>query len=519
MARNALEEILNEDLPPVGETPVAGTAAEWLSATTTKELVKSLYKTEYNTAFEMTPTQNLIFDAIFMKGTNVGKKRLHVMTHTQFGKSDVVSMAVLTRVATFSEKWALIAPSQPKAKIIMGYLIRHIFENEYTEARFKMEPGESADFIRRERSKSRLTFDLGDGKIGEVFILSGESRLKKGEDVGNALMGFGAPNVVMDEAALIGDEADAKAMRMVGGFTAPGMDFVVKVGNPFTRGHFLKAYGDEAYFKINADYKVGLKEGRLTQEFINEMREKPYFGVLYDNKFPSDTDIDVHGWTQLLSEDDVERAMQKEGEEIKHVGEKRIGNDVARGGENDTVWILRSMNYMNILGISKQDNLTEIASRTLFFMGENSVIDENVFIDDVGVGGGAVDPLLAQNKRVRGVSMSSSALDMSRFANLRAEAYWRLREWIKKGGRLSRDDHWFQLCTVKYKPDSKGRLRVMSKDDMRAVGIDSPDVADAGVLTFVRKEHADLEELKRRREAKKRKRVQGRGLKVRMGGY
>ena len=59
----------------------------------------------------------------------------------------------------------------------------------------------------------------------------------------------------------------------------------------------------------------------------------------------------------------------------------------------------------------------------------------------------------------------------------------------------------------------------MSKDDMRAVGIDSPDVADAGVLTFVRKEHADLEELKRRREAKKRKRVQGRGLKVRMGGY
>ena len=539
--KTELEQILDGDDvedDDVEESPEeeAVTAAPLpvLQATSTYELVRNLYKNDYGTPFEMTLGQNEIFDCIFMKGANTataeypgGKRRMHFMTLTQYGKSDTVSMAVLTRVATFPEKWALVAPSQAKAKIIMAYLIKHVFENEYTLARFKLDPGENEDMIRRERSKNRLTFDIGNGQIGEVFILSAESRLKRGEDMGNALMGFGAPNLIEDESALISDESDAKAMRMVGGFTGQGMDFVVKIGNPFSRGHFLKAYEDPAYHKININWERAVKEGRLTQAFIDEMRVKPFFRVLYENQFPIDGDIDAHGWTQLIGESEVESAMLsdadqslfREGKGIKHIGEKRIGNDVARGGSNETVWAMRSMNFLEILAKSHGNNLTETAGQTAYFMREKDVRAENVFIDDVGVGGGAVDPLKAEQKNVRGVNVGQAALEDSRFANIRAEAYWRFREWIKKGGKLSRDDDWYQLCKIKYKPDSKGRLRVMSKDDMRALGIDSPDVADAGMLTFVRKEHGDMESRKKARDKKKKKRHEGRGLKVSMGGY
>lgn len=485
--------------------------------TTTFNLVKSLYRNDYGQSFEMTLGQNEIFDAIFKKKY----PRLHIMTFTQYGKSDVVSMAVLTRVATFGEKFCIVAPSQPKARIITGYLIKHIFDNEFTMSRFKIKEGESMEMIRRERSKNRLTFDCGDNKIGEVFILSAESRLTSGEDIGNALMGFGAPNVVMDEAALISDEADAKAMRMVGGFTGTGQDFVVKIGNPFTRGHFLKAYEDSAYHKINVNFERGIKEGRLTQKFVDEMQKKPYFRTLYLNRFPEADDIDAKGWTQLLTEDEVESFINTNSE-IKHVGEKRLGNDVARGGLNFTVWNLRSMNYMEVLAKSRQDNLTEIAGQTLFFMKENFIPAENVFIDDVGVGGGAVDPLHYQQKNVRGVNVGRPALEQSRFVNMRAESYWRFREWLKRGGKLCschRDEWVQQLSKIKYKPDSKGRLRVMSKDEMRMQGIDSPDVADSAMLTFVRQEHGDLEERRKKREAKRRKHTFGRGLKVTQGGY
>jgi len=491
------------------------------TTTSTYELVKSLYRDDFGNPFKLTPTQEEIFETIFTRGENVGRNRIWIATHTQFGKSDVISMAVLTRVATYGEKWVLVAPSQPKARIIIGYCIKHIFDNEFTLSRFKLKEGESAEAIRRERSKNRLTFGVGDNRIGEIFILSAESRLKQSEDVGNALMGFGSPNVVMDEAALISDESDAKAMRMVGGFSAGANDFVVKVGNPFTRGHFLVAYEDPAYHKINADYHVGLAEGRLRKEFIEEMRKKPYFRVMYENKFPEADDIDAKGWTALFSEDDVEKAIVADPE-IKHIGEKRIGNDVARGGANDTVWNMRSMNYMEVLGKSRQDNLTEIAGRTMFLMTENSVVPENTFIDDVGVGGGAVDPLHYQQKNVRGVNVGMVALEAARFVNIRAEAYWRFREWVKRGGKLCqchRDDWMMQLPKIKYKPDSKGRLRIMSKDEMRANGIDSPDVADAGMLTFVRAEHGDLATRRKKRAEKRKRRDGGRGLTVTMGGY
>lgn len=497
----------------VNEAPVDG-------VTSTYELVKSLYKDDYGQPFKLTPIQNEIFDCIFKKQSPDGKRRIHIETYTQFGKSDTVSLAVLTRATTFPEKWAIVAPTQAKAKIIMGYVIKHLFENEYTLNRFKLKEGENADKIRRERSKNRLTFDIGNNQIGEIFILSAESRLKRQEDVGNALMGFGAPNLVQDEAALISNESDAKAMRMVGGFTSQGTDFVVKIGNPFIRNHFLKSFESPDYHNIVVDWRKGIKEGRLTKKFVEEMRKKPYFGVLYDCKFPAADEVDSRGWTQLISEDEVDRAMARGLEDdIQHIGEKRLGNDVARGGGNLTVWVMRSMNYAEILQKSKQDNLTDIAAQTGWLMEENKIADTNVFIDDVGVGGGAVDPLQYEQKNVVGVNVGKKAVDTSKYVNIRAEAYWRLREWLRKGGKLSPSDDWYQLTKIKYKPDSKGRLRIMSKDEMRMQGIDSPDVADALMLTFARREHGDVERRRRMRERKRKKHSHNRGLHLKMGGY
>lgn len=431
-------------------------------------------------------------------------------------------MALLTRVATFAEKWVIVAPSQPKARIISGYVIKHAFDNEYTMSRLKLEEGESMEMLRRERSKNRLTFNVGNNGVGELFILSSESRLKNVEDIGNSLMGFGAPNLIEDEAALIDDGADAKAMRMVGGFTQVGLDFVVKIGNPFRRNHFLEAELDPGYYKIDANYQVGIKEGRLTQKFIDEMKKKPFFGVLYENKYPAADDIDSKGFTQLITEDDIKRAMLKPDEEVPaHGGERRLGVDVAIGGNNFTVWALRSMNYAEILSRSLVDNLTDIAARTILYAKDTRTGDEDTFVDMVALGRGVLEPLHNQQFKAVGINAGDAAGEFTRFANSRAEAYWRLMEWLKKGGRLSRDDNWLELCKIKYKPDSKGRIQIMSKDTMRALGIDSPDVADALALTFMRGEHRMSAERKRRRQEKRSQRHNfNRGAtKVRMGGY
>jgi hypothetical protein len=63
--------------------------------------------------------------------------------------------------------------------------------------------------------------------------------------------------------------------------------------------------------------------------------------------------------------------------------------------------------------------------------------------------------------------------------------YWRLRDWILGGGKLTRDEDWLELNRIKYKVvDNRGKIQIMSKEQMLKQGIDSPDVADALSLTF-----------------------------------
>jgi hypothetical protein len=75
----------------------------------------------------------------------------------------------------------------------------------------------------------------------------------------------------------------------------------------------------------------------------------------------------------------------------------------------------------------------------------------------------------------------------SDFVNLRAQLFWKLRQWIMGGGKLIRNDDWYQLTKLKYRTKlegTKGKMAIISKDDLLREGIDSPDVADALMMTF-----------------------------------
>jgi len=173
------------------------------------------------------------------------------MAHTRFGKSLTVALAVLTRCLTYPEKWAIVAPSQTKARIIMGYIIDHIFDNQLAETSLEIDRTDgSIRRLQQERSKNRLTFNLGNknGKPikSEIFIVSADSRNK--QNAGESIMGLGASNVILDEAALVDDQIESKVFRMLGDSME---NFYMKIGNPFRRNHFLKSHLDPKYFTTN----------------------------------------------------------------------------------------------------------------------------------------------------------------------------------------------------------------------------------------------------------------------------
>jgi len=113
-----------------------------------------------------------------------------------------------------------------------------------------------------------------------------------------------------------------------------------------------------------------------------------------------------------------------------------------------------------------------------------------VFVDAVGLGAGVVDRLRQLGHRVIGVNSGSKALNPEKFANLKAEMWSKMRDWLAEGAVIPDRPEWHglalkdDLLAPRYDYDHAGRLKIESKDDLKSRGLASTDLADALALTF-----------------------------------
>jgi hypothetical protein len=214
---------------------------------------------------------------------------------------------------------------------------------------------------------------------------------------------------------------------------------------------------------------------------VDEMREEAFFDILYECNFPDESEVDERGWSSLLKTSAIEQAMKKE--DRTPTGDKRLGVDIGRGG-NFNVFVILYTNYAMVFGKDRNPDLMETTGKIIRIMKDENIKPENVFIDDVGVGGGVTDRLIEQDYAINAVKEGAKAEDTERFINVKAENYWSLRKWILAGGSLENNSDFIQLTEIKYKENSAGKLKIEPKEEMARRGIQSPDVADALMLTF-----------------------------------
>lgn len=451
---------------------------------TLKALEAYAFKDDAGKFIEWSPGQIEIIDCILHRSAPDAKKRIEIIASTQYGKSLAVAAGIAIRASLKPEKWAIVAGTDEKAKIIMEYVIMLSLNNDIVRTQLNVE--NNLDRLRMKRSADRLTFK----RKGEIRVYSANAT--RVTETSKALMGFGAPNIIEDESALIDDILQATVMRMLGGSKD---NFLIKIGNPFTRGHFLRTWLNGQYYRIFIDYKRAIAEGRYTQEFIDEMKEEAMFDILYACLFPAAEKMDMKGWLPLLTEVEVQRALV---EAEMPFGIFRLGNDVAGGGRNYSVIVLRAYNVARKIYKEHEADSMKFVGVIQKHQKELAIAREDIFIDSVGVGKGAYDRIRQMNDLVFGVNGGAEPSDKTRYANLRAEMYWRAREWILRGGKLEKDENatqdnflgdWKQLTKVKYKVQSgSGKIIIMSKEEMLKNGIDSPDVADSFAMTFARGE-------------------------------
>jgi hypothetical protein len=443
------------------------------------------FKNQLGEVITWTKSQKEIMAVITELGRD-GKKFVQIETPTQFGKSSCVAAALMMRCSK-KEQWAVIAGTAEKAQIIMDYFIDYALDNFIPRELLKSET--SLDKLKQDRSRRSLNFSSG----FEIRVFSADSRNKQA--TGNAIMGFGSPYVILDEAALVDDTIESKVFRMISGFSTT-KHLYLKIGNPFYRNHFLKSHNDPNFTLLHYDYHVALDEGRISQQQIDMSRGKPGFNVLYDVKFPDADAIDDKGWSWLLTEADIEAVMVENGSGF---GFLKVGIDPAGEGKNFNIAVKRYRNYAKIILKERVLDQYRLTERILNWRNETKnsegMMPMGYWVDKVGVGEGYYQTLRRDLENVLGVNVGMNAINSDNFVNLKAEAYWKLREDIKtKKLQLEKDEDWFQLAQIKYRTKlegKKGKIEIMGKEEMRANGFESPDVADALMLTYTQADPFD----------------------------
>ena len=441
------------------------------------------FKDDSGQTVKWTQGQVEIIDCVIHRRAPSGQNRVQCLCMTRYGKSLSVAAGLLILASCRTHKIAIVAGKKQHAQIIMEKMIMLGLNCPYTRDLFE-KGSDNSDKLRDKKAADRIFFAATKSEIQTYSAESNRNQLS------GSLMGFGADTLIEDESAWIPDHIQASVGRMLG--DRADDNFMMKIGNPFFRNHFWRTWNSERYYKIFIDCYRALQEGRVTQEFISEQQEedKAMFEVNYECKFPAEGVVDSDGYMNLITHQMLQEAQDRQ---LTSVGVPRLGIDVARGGRDYNVIVLRTDNTATIIKKWQVPNTTEtavdseIADEIIKVIQEYRVEARNCFIDDTGVGGGVTDFLKYKGYTITPVVLGSAASNKEEFLNLRAELYagkGGLKNWLELGAALSQSPEWNDMLTIRYRKNPIGKIQIEAKEEMRRRGIHSPDVTDALVLTF-----------------------------------
>jgi hypothetical protein len=203
----------------------------------------------------------------------------------------------------------------------------------------------------------------------------------------------------------------------------------------------------------------------------------------------------------------VEAAM-KRWEEPKQKGVMTmLGVDPSRGGSDETVIAPRYGAWFDKIQAYPGKTVPDgpvCAGLVLGAVRNKAAIN----VDVIGIGSSVYDHLKTIHPRTRGVNVAMREKDttdvtgMFRFANLRAEMYWRVRESLDPqydtGIQLPPNDKLkADLTAITWKLMAGGVIAMESKDDIKDRIGRSTDYGDAVALTFLRGVMASRNQLRR----------------------
>ncbi|WP_373314290.1 AAA family ATPase [Xylanibacillus composti] len=308
---------------------------------------------------------------------------------------------------------------------------------------------------------------------------------------------------IVDEASGVADSI----MEAILGTLSGEDNKLLMCGNPTrTSGVFYDSHNrDRARFRT---HKVDSRDSsRTSRENIQMLIDK--YGAESDvvrvrvyGEFPK---AEADAFIPLELAELAARSNVQPKDTVLH-----LGVDVARFGDDETVIAPRiGGKVFKLKAYNKQD--TMVTAGWVISIGKRMLREHSqlrtveIKVDDSGVGGGVTDRLkeVIREEGLQGWEVfpinngSSSSRDgKEHYENLGTETWAILRDIMQESfskhiqGKpdeieLPNDERLItQITQRKYRMTSKGKIALERKEDMKKRGLDSPDRADAVVLSF-----------------------------------
>jgi phage terminase large subunit len=221
----------------------------------------------------------------------------------------------------------------------------------------------------------------------------------------------------------------------------------------------------------------------VSQSFIEEMRSKypessNQWRVRVIGEFPSQDDDTVFSAERVTDAIDREVVIPDDYPIVMGVDPARYGSD------HSVVTLRQGRRVLGIYSYQKLD-LVELAGRVLDIYEGCIPECAEVLVDNIGVGAGCLDILRSWGVPARGVNVSESPALGEVYANLRAELYFKAKDWFDDEVSIPDEEGLLRdLLAIRYVYRPNGKIAVERKEELsKRIGA-SPDYGDSFSLTF-----------------------------------
>jgi phage terminase large subunit len=407
------------------------------------------------------------------------RRRLGMKACTGPGKSALLSWIGWHRLTCFAD-----TGEHPKGAALSGEGRDNLRDNLWAEL--------SKWQSRSEFLKAAFTWNkeqIYSNDHPETWFLSARSYPKDAniEAIGKSISGLHSryPFILLDEIGTMPITVGQKATQIFTGGVVDGL--IAAAGNPTSTTGLLYhiAVTERAQWiviTITADPDDPKRTPRVDPEHAREQiklygRDNPWVMATILGLFPP------HGFNSLLSVEEVEAAMGRHLTTDQYeYAQKRLGVDVARFGDDRTIIFprqgLASFKYVEMRGARTNEIAARVAVAKAKWGSELEFVDGSG-----GYGAGVIDSLLQAGHSPQEIHFSGKAID-PRYFNKRAEMWFEMADWVKRGGGLPNSPEILKELTAPTYTFQAGKFRLEEKAQIKARLGFSPDCADALALTF-----------------------------------